>query len=332
MKRAHVLAAVAGLLLAGALVVYFGAGAILGAVTSAGWTGLAVVSAIHMAALFVGGLGWNAVLRAKLDKPLRTVFWARYVRDSLGNLIGLIPATGEIAAARELTFHGVVPATAAASAIVDLTADLISQIIFTVTGILVLLVRGADAAVTYALIAGLVIAGAIIAGFVVMQRRGLFSLLEKIPERAGFAKQYASLFDERRLQNQTEAIYKDGWRMPLSIALHFLSWLVSALETWFALLLLGSPVSLIDAIALESLVFAARTAAFFVPWGAGVQEGGYVLIGSLLGIAPGTSLALAVLKRARELVTGAPGLLLWQAAESRRLLRARVQKQKQGPA
>jgi hypothetical protein len=71
---------------------------------------------------------------------------------------------------------------------------------------------------------------------------------------------------------------------------------------------------------LESLTFALRSAAFFVPAAAGVQEGGYVL-GGALGIAPDIALALSLLKRGRELVLGAAALFLCHLAESRRLWR-----------
>jgi uncharacterized membrane protein YbhN (UPF0104 family) len=74
-------------------------------------------------------------------------------------------------------------------------------------------------------------------------------------------------------------------------------------------------------IVLESLTFAIRTAAFFVPGAAGVQEGGYVLLGSALGIEPQFALALSLLKRGRELVLGTAALLVWHSIESRRLWR-----------
>ncbi|MDX6769446.1 MAG: TIGR00374 family protein, partial [Elusimicrobiota bacterium] len=63
---------------------------------------------------------------------------------------------------------------------------------------------------------------------------------------------------------------------------------------------------------LESLGQAVRAAAFAIPGALGVQEGGYLVLGGLLGIAPDTALALSLTKRFRELVLGLPGLLVWQ--------------------
>jgi hypothetical protein len=54
-----------------------------------------------------------------------------------------------------------------------------------------------------------------------------------------------------------------------------------------------------------------------------VQEGGYVLICSLFGVAPAEALALSLIRRVREIALGAPGLVLWQWAELRRVALAR---------
>ncbi len=51
---------------------------------------------------------------------------------------------------------------------------------------------------------------------------------------------------------------------------------------------------------LESLSQAIKSAAFPVPSGLGVQEGGFVLLGSLFGIDPGTALALSLSSGARR--------------------------------
>lgn len=62
---------------------------------------------------------------------------------------------------------------------------------------------------------------------------------------------------------------------------------------------------------LESLGQALRSAGFALPGGLGAQEGG-ILAGALaLGIAPDLALAVALIKRARELVFAVPGLVAW---------------------
>ena len=96
-----------------------------------------------------------------------------------------------------------------------------------------------------------------------------------------------------------------------------MAWFISGLESWVGLQFMHQPRSVADVLVLESLVFAIRSIAFFIPLGAGIQEGGYVLIGSLLGIPAPLALAVALLKRGRDLCIGVPALLFWQGIEVR---------------
>ncbi len=66
---------------------------------------------------------------------------------------------------------------------------------------------------------------------------------------------------------------------------------------------------------LNSLAVALRSAAFVVPGGLGVQEGGYVAVGALLGLPPDVMLAVSLATRLGELIEGLPGLLAWQYIE-----------------
>ncbi|HZI32513.1 MAG TPA: hypothetical protein VFF11_09235, partial [Candidatus Binatia bacterium] len=63
------------------------------------------------------------------------------------------------------------------------------------------------------------------------------------------------------------------------------------------------------------------SAAFLVPGALGVQEAGFVLFGHLLGLKPDVAVALAVIRRCRDLLLYAPGLVFWQMQEGRWLLR-----------
>jgi hypothetical protein len=46
-----------------------------------------------------------------------------------------------------------------------------------------------------------------------------------------------------------------------------------------------------------------------------VQEGGYLLLAPLVGLAPDVGLALSLAKRAREILLGLPGLLYLHFSE-----------------
>ena len=79
--------------------------------------------------------------------------------------------------------------------------------------------------------------------------------------------------------------------------------------------MLGQPIGLAEALVLESLGQAARSAGFVVPGGLGLQEGGILTSGVWLGLAPEVVLAAALLKRAREVAYGVPGLIAWSCVD-----------------
>jgi glycosyltransferase 2 family protein len=81
-------------------------------------------------------------------------------------------------------------------------------------------------------------------------------------------------------------------------------------------------VDLTSAIAIESLVYATRSAAAFIPNALGVQEAAYAVLAPLFGVGAEFGLAVSLLKRARDIAVGVPILLIWQAVEGRRALAA----------
>jgi uncharacterized membrane protein YbhN (UPF0104 family) len=84
---------------------------------------------------------------------------------------------------------------------------------------------------------------------------------------------------------------------------------------------MGHAGSLAQAIAIESIGQGIRAAAFAIPGGLGVQDGGLIAVCAVFGVPAEVALAVALLKRIAEIVLGVPSLLAWQALEGRRLLR-----------
>jgi hypothetical protein len=114
------------------------------------------------------------------------------------------------------------------------------------------------------------------------------------------------------LDAELRRLYAMRRRLARALACHAAAWLAGTAEGGLALLLMGSWPGLANLLMLESVIFALRTVASVVPGALGVQEAGYVFLGASLGIAPDIAMALALVKRARELLCGAPVLLLAQ--------------------
>ncbi len=125
------------------------------------------------------------------------------------------------------------------------------------------------------------------------------------------------------LAETVRGIYRMRWRTAGAFGLHLLAWAAGALQLWAAARVLAHPLSLLDSVALSSLVAAARSAFFLVPWAAGVQEGGFLLVGAALGVPASEAIALSLILRARDVLVGAPAILVWYLAEGRRRLARR---------
>jgi putative membrane protein len=324
-RTALFIAAGGGVLLALGLVIYFGIFEIWDALSTAGWRGMLAIMCAYLASLAFCAWSWRVLLIEKFPQNRGLMFlWARWIRDSVGNLLAIIPGAGEAAGARELTKHGLRVNVAAATTIVDMTTEMLSQLIYTFLGLAFLFAYHPDQPAAWWAAAGLTIATIAVVGFLIAQRNGLILFLEKLPEKLGFTKAWENISDSDSIHSAIQTIYRHRQAVLASVGLHVLGWFSGAAETWLALYFMGHQLSLGDVLALESLVFAIRTAAFVVPWAAGVQEGGYVVIGALFGLSPDVALALSLLKRAKEVISGAPGLLAWNISEGRRFWEGRL--------
>jgi putative membrane protein len=324
MRLGVVAAAVLGAGLTLALILYFGFAAVLAALAVAGWSGLAVITLYHLVPLALCGLAWRAQLRRPPASMLRYV-WFRWTRDAGGDLLCAMPAAGELLGMRAMALAGVDLALAAASTVVDLTLEMAAQVAFALLGLAILIgERPQDGRIYWAL-AGLAVIVLLVAAFALAQRLGLVRLLEGLAQKLAADRGWLTQGLGIGVHDRIGAIYADRPRLLRAFAIHFAAWIVGIGEAAIALIMLDAPLSLAAVLVLESLSYALRSAAFFVPAAAGVQEGGYVLLGGLFGLGPDVALALSFLKRGRELILGTLGLLFWQAAESGRWLsRARL--------
>jgi len=115
-----------------------------------------------------------------------------------------------------------------------------------------------------------------------------------------------------------QQIWRNHRGLSESFVVHLAAVFFGAAEVWIALAFMGHPVSLIEAVAIESLGQGGRAAAFMLPGGLGVQDGALIAVCAIFGVPAEIALAMALIKRVPDLVLGAPALLGWQALEGRR--------------
>ncbi len=112
--------------------------------------------------------------------------------------------------------------------------------------------------------------------------------------------------DERLVRFYTRHLRRFSW----AILLAFVNWLIGVLEIYYSMAFLGHPVSLTDAWIIEAAAQLVRTSTFFIPSSIGAQEGTFLLICSAMTGSPVAGIAVALIRRFREIFWILWGLLL----------------------
>jgi putative membrane protein len=308
-----------GAAVAVALIALYGAGDIGAAIHGAGW-GLLVFVAFHLVQTLFSGLAWRALLP---QQRCTTMLWLRWIREAVNALLPVAQIGGELVGARLLRARGVTVAAAGASVTVDLTLEMMSQIAFTLLGLVLLVRVPQQVEATRWIAEGTLAAAGVVVLLLIAQRLGVVHLIERVLVRLSSRAGWSALGEVRGLHAAIATLYRRPARLCLGFMHHLISWLLGGIELMLALYLLGVPVDLGDALVIESLGQAVRAVGFAVPGALGVQEGGNVLVCGLVGIGPQAAIELSLLKRIREVALGVPGLLAWQFVEGRLALRRR---------
>jgi putative membrane protein len=282
-----------------------------------------------MGVLLADTLGWRALLQRKERPSFKAMAVYRWIGSSVNGLLPAAQVGGEIVRAHLLSRAGVAGPIASASVVVDLTAGLATQLAFVLLGAGLLLETGGGASRFAHLGVGLGVLGLLVLGFVLLQRGGLFLRLARIVERATRGRVWQSLVGSAAaLDREVIARYRARVRLAMCAAWRLVGWLWGSAEIWLAFWLLGHPIGVAEAVVLESLGQAMRSVGFVLPGGLGAQESAIVAAGTMVGIAPDLALAVALIKRARELAYGVSGLIAWSVVDvaSRRACRPTPQR------
>ncbi len=313
----------AGLAVIWRLVAQAGAAAVLHAASALGWDGFALVLAVQSSLIVSMGVAWWLLGRGRPDARLRRFVWARLVRDSAGETLPFSQLGGYAAGARALAVSGVAGSFAAASTVVDVSTELVGQLGYTLLGLALLgWHRPGSGLVAPVLLATLVMAG-LVAVFVAVQVRGagvVDRLLVRVSARLAGPDTGAGKRGDA-LAGAVRGIHARRGALLAAVGLHFAEWVLSGVQAWGTLRLMGLHPGLAGGLVIDSLLYGARSFAFLVPNAIGVQEAMLVLVGGLFGVAPDAALALSLVRRGRDLALAVPALCVWQAMEARRAAR-----------
>jgi putative membrane protein len=278
---------------------------------------VAISAAVHMLQILFTALAWRALLPPEQRPAIATMMALRWYREAANALLPAGAILGQAAAARLLARQGVPGNMAGATATVDITLEAVSQLFFTLAGIALLLAGRETGGLAGFALAGLGIALAGAAAMVAVQRRLPLSLIER--GLARLSRRWPAIRPDaiRDFQAAILALHANWPRLAAAMLFHTISWVLGAVEIAGVLWLLGHPITLADALVVEALAQALRNVGFLLPGALAVQEGAIIGAAALVGVPASAALAVALVRRSREVVFSLPGLLAWQRAESR---------------
>ena len=299
----------------------FGVGVLAAVLALAGWGSVAAnLSTIGwwFPVLVVGyGLaelaftyGWQVIIGRRREGPVR--FSETFSAYMASCFVNYFTAVGGEPVRASLLARKIGYPRALATATVHRHAEMTSQFAFLLLGGGASLVHfDLPAALRIAALAGLGLFGAVILWMTIALRRGAFgALLDRLGRgplrRLARFRATAELLDERigeiYARRQEHFLESVGWC--------FLGWCGGFLETYVVMRLLSPGAGVFDALAIETLAMLVNTVLFFVPGRIGTAEGVRTALWVLVGFSAAQGIAYGLVRRARELLWLAPGMVV----------------------
>ena|SRR5947207_2116466 len=310
MAIARLIVLVGGLCLLGVLVVSVGVEPVGQAFATMSWGLLVVLVFPCVLGNIFDTLGWRFAFPH--DRVSFATLWrARLAGEAVNTVTPTGSVGGEAVKAWLLRPH--VPyREGLAAVVVAKTTITVAQGLFLLLGLLLVSGTPADGRLLTGMRWLVVVELLAVAGFIAVQVSGIVGgAVGVVGARLGFSSALARAADVGRVEHTLREFYmRRPYRLALSLAAHFIGWLLSAAELWVVLQLLGVDISLITALVVEAFATGIRFMTFFVPAGVGTTEGGLVLVFVAFGLGAPLGLAFALVRRLRELCWTAVGLIV----------------------
>jgi glycosyltransferase 2 family protein len=290
--------------------------AVLSSITDLSWRlGIVLLFPAVLVALF-DTLGWRYAFPNGAP-PFTALAVSRLAGEAFNMATPTAAVGGEAVKAWLLRGYAPLDATLA-SVIVAKTTITLGQGLYFLLGVVVAWQTGLTGSTLLHGMLWLLALEAVALGlFVLVQTRGMLGWSWRMIERFGLrpARGEATL---GRVDDALGQFYRTApVRLGLSIGFHFLAWLMGSVETWLILKFLGTEVSLATATVIEAFGTAIKVATFLVPASLGVLEGGFLATFATLGLSSTTAISFSLVRRLREAVWVAIGLIAFAAMRPR---------------
>lgn len=273
-----------------------------------GWWGIIVIFLIHQLAFMADAAAWQGML-PKLPATLRWYYrlWKVRMIGTAFNIITPLASMGgePVKVALLKKQHGVGYLDGTTSLVLEHTINTVALVVFLMAGLAIMLdTENLPPSYRLAATAGLVLFATAIALFFLVQRFKVFSRAGTRVTRGWAGVRLATFFARvHDVEERLNEFYSGHrGRVAWTSVLTFASWVLGAVEVYYALAFLGHPVTFAEAWVIEAAAMLVRSVMFFIPASLGTQEGAFVLVTAAITGSPALGLAVALLRRFREIV------------------------------
>ena len=280
-----------------------------------GW-GFAVILAIYAFEFLADTISWQLTFQSLPHRPIWT--YRLWQIKMLGEALNLITPGAHIGGEPMKAIllkrrHGIAYGEGIATLILGRTIIVGSLVLFLLVGFL-LVWYTPQITDAERLIAGIGLALfclAIILFFLVQRLRVSSSVLRFFVRGRLAEKLENALAHIRAVEDRLIHFYvRRPARLAAALAFAFLNWVIGVATIYYTFYFLGEPITFREAWVVEAFAQLARSATFFIPASLGAQEGAFVLVTTAITGNPALGLAVAIVRRARELTWIACGLTI----------------------
>ena len=313
-----------GIALISGIFIWQGITPVVGQLGEAGWS-LLLVCVFVVPEYLLNGQAWRCLFPRSTRPGIMQSLWATGMGSAVNTLLPVATIGGELVKARVLTLWGIPAIDTVSTVVVDKAVQAVVTGIWALIGVafIAVLVPGDATIISAALGALTLIAG--VAAFIAIQVYGGVSFVTKIAVKASKSEKFAEFSTKASdLDAAIRLIYAHRGRFVLSVVTRLTLRIILVGELILAAHLMGHPIGIAEAIMLKTLIGALRGLAFAIPGQLGVQEGGYIAVGALLGFPASLMLAVSLANRLREMLPSAIMLFVWQGVEGNNLRKPSV--------
>ncbi len=315
LRKGTILGLGLGITLITALLIWQGLGPVYQNFRSAGFL-LLTVCFFAPLSWIATSQAWRQLFKREMRLGCLPAFNITAIGFAVNTYLPVMGVGGELLKARLAWKKDIPRLEAIAAGIIDVSLQSILTLLLIAVGFLMLALLTTHESIQQGLFIAVVALTAGIVVFIVLQVSG------------GVSRLVARLSHRFRADNETTLSEKIGlveervrwgyrqWPMLLaSFGYRLIRRLLMVLEVVYVAWLMHSPISIAQGFAIIGVVIALRASAFFVPGRLGVQEGGFIAAGKLLGLPADLMLSISLATRLRELLPPLPWFLYWQNRE-----------------